>query len=509
VLVVADTREQVAALNAAIRDRLVAAGRVDDQHAVTTTAGERVGVGDRVATRRNDRGLDVANRETCTITRTSADGYLTVTGRGGPRSLPATYVRENVELAYASTVYGAQGETVHRAHLVVGEHTSAAAAYVALTRGRAANTAHLIAESVEQARDQWIEAFGRDRADLGPAHAAELAATEAARYAPTRPLQPVLADLHDAWTREADLAARLTTARSQRDRLTVVVPLRAEADHRLAELRQAARGAAEHASRLRAQLQDTETAVDGAAGSIGGDLWRRWQADYPAASQAAGTIRTGPGRLGLHRAAVRRARADLHTWTQTWRPVVPDLPVDLDVLAGRFPPPAGARLHDALTGSARRLAEAEHPEHAEQSAAATAAQARADRARDAYQDEVRSDPLGLARFGHLAHIHDPADRLDRTAHLVDQLTADLQRARSRVHALECEPALRGQPPDLLRTQRAAWKSQYEHDREAQREQVRARAAAQARQDRRRPARPEPGAPHWPTMRPDPTPDLSR
>ncbi|WP_152187103.1 AAA family ATPase, partial [Segeticoccus rhizosphaerae] len=177
VLVVADTREQVAALNAAIRDRLVAAGRVDDQHAVTTTAGERVGVGDQVATRRNDRGLDVANRETWTITGIGADGSLTVTGRGGPRSLPATYVRENVELAYASTVYGAQGETVHRAHLVVGEHTGAAAAYVAMTRGRAANTAHLVAESVEQAREQWVEAFGRDRADLGPAHAAALAAT--------------------------------------------------------------------------------------------------------------------------------------------------------------------------------------------------------------------------------------------------------------------------------------------------------------------------------------------
>ncbi len=35
----ADTREQVAALNGAIRDRLVAAGQVDDTHVVVTTAG--------------------------------------------------------------------------------------------------------------------------------------------------------------------------------------------------------------------------------------------------------------------------------------------------------------------------------------------------------------------------------------------------------------------------------------------------------------------------------------
>ena len=44
-LVMADTREQAAALNGAIRDRLVAAGHVDDSHARSPTAGERIGVG--------------------------------------------------------------------------------------------------------------------------------------------------------------------------------------------------------------------------------------------------------------------------------------------------------------------------------------------------------------------------------------------------------------------------------------------------------------------------------
>jgi hypothetical protein len=39
--------------------------------------------------------------------------------------------------------------------------------------------------------------------------------------------------------------------------------------------------------------------------------------------------------------------------------------------------------------------------------------------------------------------------------------------------------------------------------------VRARAAAQARQGPRRPAGPGPGAPGWPTMRPDPAPGISR
>lgn len=68
-------------------------------------------------------------------------------------------------------MHGAQGETVDSAHVVIGEGTSAAAAYVAMTRGRASNTAHMVAESVEGARKQWIEVFSRHRADLGPAHA--------------------------------------------------------------------------------------------------------------------------------------------------------------------------------------------------------------------------------------------------------------------------------------------------------------------------------------------------
>jgi hypothetical protein len=65
---------------------------------------------------------------------------------------------------------------------VVGETTGAAAAYVGMTRGRERNTAHLVAESTDAARAQWIEVFSRDRADLGPAHAARSAASDIDRY---------------------------------------------------------------------------------------------------------------------------------------------------------------------------------------------------------------------------------------------------------------------------------------------------------------------------------------
>ncbi|HEX5086366.1 MAG TPA: MobF family relaxase [Nocardioides sp.] len=197
-LLVADSREQVAALNAATRDHRLTTGHSDPTRWLTTDAGERIGVGDLIATRRNDRDLDIANRDTWTITAIGADGTLRLRRhtrnrvdrrsgecrgeRAGERTIPAAYARQHVELAYATTAHGAQGETVNRAHLVIGDHTSAASAYVAMTRGRHRNTAHLVATSLDQARQRWIEVFTRDRADLGATHAANLAAEDIERY---------------------------------------------------------------------------------------------------------------------------------------------------------------------------------------------------------------------------------------------------------------------------------------------------------------------------------------
>ena len=219
VLVMADTRDQVATLNGAIRDRLVADGAVHDRHGVVTGAGERLGIGDRVMTRRNDPDLAVANRDTWTITGIDSDGTLTVRSgdtRGGSRSLPTAYAREHVELAYATTVHGAQGETSHTGHLLLGEHTHAAAAYVAMTRGREDNVAHLVAENRDDARQLWVETFARDRADLGPGHAAHRAAEDVERYAPHRPLEAALGDLRAAWTRQQDLRSAMAGVKRQR-----------------------------------------------------------------------------------------------------------------------------------------------------------------------------------------------------------------------------------------------------------------------------------------------------
>ena len=92
-----------------------------------------------------------------------------------------------VELAYATTAYGAQGDTKTEGHLVMSVTTSAASAYVAMTRGRHHNTAHLVADSPEQARAIWEQALGRDRADLGVAHARLQALDAIDRYGPGGP----------------------------------------------------------------------------------------------------------------------------------------------------------------------------------------------------------------------------------------------------------------------------------------------------------------------------------
>jgi exodeoxyribonuclease V alpha subunit len=189
-LVIAGTRDQVAHLNSMIRDHRhghEAGTDATEESTLTTDRGEVLGVGDRVATRRNDPDLQVANRQTWTVTGIGRDGSVILHGRGRDRQIPAEYATRFVELAYATTVHGAQGDTVARAHFALEDTTGAAAADVAVTRGRDTNTAHLVADDLDEARRQWVAAFSRDRADLGPGHARTRVIDDIDRYGPAAP----------------------------------------------------------------------------------------------------------------------------------------------------------------------------------------------------------------------------------------------------------------------------------------------------------------------------------
>ena len=390
------------------------------------------------------------------MTGLRTDGAAVVAGSRGERVLPAAYVRHHVELAYASTVYGAQGATTDAAHLLVGEHTGAAGAYVAMTRGRDHNTAHLVADTPQAARDQWIEVFNRDRADLGPAHAARLAAQEAAQYATHRPLGAALSDLRDAWTQEHTLVKHLTAARHERGQLTQVVPLRAQHDAQVAAGRAIYEQARGHATQAREHADQLEAVVGNDTFQLAGRLHQEWDTGRPAARAAAQTIAAGTGRIGQHRGAVRRASDHLQAWAQQWRPIVASLPTDTDQLAVLAAGHDDPNLGQAITAYARTLAEDARPDHTPAQAAAQAARHTAARSLDAYDKTCTHYPAELADQGNLAYLPDPADRLAETKLDVAELTDQLRAAQGRVRAALAEPAIRSLPQERIETERERW-----------------------------------------------------
>jgi len=484
VLVIAETRERVAALNATIRDQLIATGRVDDTRAVTTAAGERIGVGDRVASRRNDRALDVANRDTWTVTGIEPDGTLALDGGRGERHLPASYVQDHLELAYATTVYGAQGHTVAQAHLLAGEHTGAAAAYVGMTRGRETNIAHLVAGSVEDARAQWISTFSRDRADLGPAHAARLAALEAATYATGRPLERVLIDLRRAWTFEADLTGHIAEATSIRDELARIVPLRAETDPQIAQLWSAERQAWVDSDDARARLRQTEAAITTQTSDLARDLKDGWDRAYPNTARAAETIRVGTGRFGRGWAEVNAARENLTGWARGWQPILTDVTglsvdalLDPDQLSTRMPSNGRSALHAAIGRYAEHVVRQAHPELEATRHAVKVADQHARNARDTRTaaENARADQFDELGLGYLAYTDRPARQLAAAESNLSKLTLQLTETQDRISALGREPAIRTLPVGRLETEHDSCVHDHEHEKDA-----RARAVWAAR-----------------------------
>ena len=144
-LMIASDLGTVSELNARARADRVAAGAVTED-GLTVAGGGTAGVGDLVVTRQNDRRLStgqrwVRNGDRWIVTATEQDGSMTVQRAigGGMVVLPAAYVAEHVELAYASSAHRAQGRTVDTAHALVSSTTTREVLYVMATRGRESN----------------------------------------------------------------------------------------------------------------------------------------------------------------------------------------------------------------------------------------------------------------------------------------------------------------------------------------------------------------------------------
>jgi len=131
--------------------------------------GTTAGIGDRVVTRRNDRtttteGGWIKNGDEWIVVDNPGTGTLGVhrVDGSGTAHLSADYVREHVDLAYATTAHRAEGRTVDSAHAVVtGPGMTRESLYVVMTRGRESNHAYVATDHVPDAEtahapsDRW------------------------------------------------------------------------------------------------------------------------------------------------------------------------------------------------------------------------------------------------------------------------------------------------------------------------------------------------------------------
>ena len=155
-LLLAGSNAEAAELARMARERLISYGVLTGEAEITLSDGNDAGTGDLVRARLNCKidagGQTLTNRDTLRITGWAGAGETlaavaerrTRDGWSAPFEVPAAYLRENAELAYAGNVHVAQSKTVDTGHLVITETLSREGLYVGMTRGRDENTAHVV-----------------------------------------------------------------------------------------------------------------------------------------------------------------------------------------------------------------------------------------------------------------------------------------------------------------------------------------------------------------------------
>ena len=180
------THSEAQEISEAIQRRRIDAGAIHPDQALSGQAGQVIFVGDVVQTRRNDSSSDVQNRQNWIVKAIGKDHAILAasTDTTDLRKVSLDYVAAHIHLAYATTVYGVQGETTDRA--LVGPRVDAAGLYVGLTRGKQQNAAVLVAPTKDFAQAQLVEMMQRHPAEetIGKSQAAAQAELRrAAQYA--------------------------------------------------------------------------------------------------------------------------------------------------------------------------------------------------------------------------------------------------------------------------------------------------------------------------------------
>ena len=193
VLLLAGSNAEAADLARRVQAKFAELGTVGPLQAALSD-GNHAGVGDLVRARLNTEidadGRQLTNRDTLQITafrgpdaevrRQRLDGSWAGTFR-----VPRAYLARHAELAYAGNVHVAQGRTVDTAHLLVTETLSRQALYVGMTRGRQANTAHVVTGTTAPPGHQPYQQATPESvlANVMQRHDGDLSATEQIRQA--------------------------------------------------------------------------------------------------------------------------------------------------------------------------------------------------------------------------------------------------------------------------------------------------------------------------------------
>ena len=149
-VMLAPTRDLVAELNRRARIHRLASASTPGPE-VALADGNAASAGELIVTRRNERRLRtsasdwVKNGDRWTVLTAHRDGGLRVQhGRSGRTiDLPASYVRDLVELGYATTIHTAQGITADTMHGLIAGTESRQQLYTMCTRGRLGNHIYL------------------------------------------------------------------------------------------------------------------------------------------------------------------------------------------------------------------------------------------------------------------------------------------------------------------------------------------------------------------------------
>ena len=157
-ILLAGTNEEAAKLAGMARNELVRLGQVPARPVVSLADGNGAAAGDLIRARENTRKLDAAGRALTNRDVLRLEGVTLAAGgkvamvrrqladRSWSREFPVPldYLRRSAELGYAGNVWVSQGRTTDTAHLHVSPTLTRESQYVGMSRGREANTMHVV-----------------------------------------------------------------------------------------------------------------------------------------------------------------------------------------------------------------------------------------------------------------------------------------------------------------------------------------------------------------------------